>query len=131
MARFKSVDGEVVPFTPAEEAEADAAEAAALAGLKAKVQGLINAEAGRRINARLPAWQQSNMVARGVELVNIRFDRAWTSDEAAEAAGLQAAWDWIKSVRVASDAIQAAIPEGADAATFQYLDRPEWPADPS
>lgn len=68
----------------------------------------IKQEAQRRITGRFPAWKQTNMIARGVELQDIwRQNGAWTDAEAAEAATLQAAWDWIKAVRARSDALEA------------------------
>ncbi len=84
----------------------------------------IKAEAGRRILARFPDWKQANMTARGVELVGIRVVAGtWTPEEAAEAEALGTAWDWIKAVRAASDALEALDPIPADIAGAAL-----WPA---
>jgi hypothetical protein len=71
----------------------------------------IKAEARRRILAIFPDWKQTNMVARGVELQDAwRRNSEWSVGEAAEAAALQTAWNWIKSVRAASDALEISPP---------------------
>lgn len=80
--------------------------AAALESAPATVAA-VKQEAGRRINAAWPEWKQRNITARGTELVRIRLDRAWTAEEQTEADAVQAVWDWVKSVRAASDAIEA------------------------
>jgi hypothetical protein len=55
------------------------------------------------------------MTARGVELLAIHLAAgAWTAQEQAEVTALTAAWAWIKSVRMASDAIEALRPIPAD-----------------
>ena len=82
----------------------------------------VRAEAGRRILSRFAGWQQRNMTARGVELLLIG-PANWGTAEQQEAAALQAAWDWIKSVRAASDAMEAAPP--AD-----YRNDTHWPDAP-
>jgi hypothetical protein len=70
----------------------------------------VKDEARRRILARFPDWKQANMTARGVELTLIKIGREWTQKEQAEAERLQTDWGWIKSVRSASDAIEAMQP---------------------
>lgn len=82
----------------------------------------VKLEARNRILARYPEWKQANMTARGVELVNLRAGRAWTVEEQAEADALQAAWDWVKAVRSASDVIEAMTPIPAD-----FRDAKYWP----
>lgn len=85
---------------------------------------LVKSEARRRILAAFPDWKQANMTARGVELQDIwRRKGNWTVQEQAEADALQAAWDWIKSVRAASDAIEALQPIPGD-----YAENKRWPA---
>jgi hypothetical protein len=80
--------------------------------------GAVKAEARRRILARFPEWRQANMTARGVELLNIRVVAgSWTAPQAQEAGELGAAWDWIKAVRAASNAIEALAPIPADFAS--------------
>jgi hypothetical protein len=84
----------------------------------------IKAEARSRILTVFPDWRQANMTARGVELQDIwRRKGTWTQQEQAEADALQAAWDWIKSVRAASDTIEAMQPLPGD-----YRDDRHWPA---
>jgi hypothetical protein len=77
----------------------------------------IKVEARARILAVYPDWKQTNMTARGVELVRIKAEGgSWSTGEAAEAAALDVAWTWIKSVRAASDALEITNPAnfGAD-----------------
>lgn len=89
-----------------------------------ELAGLVKMEARRRILERFPEWKQTNMTARGVELQDVwRRVGSWTTGEQAEADALAAAWDWIKAVRVASDAIEAMQPIPAD-----YADNARWPA---
>jgi hypothetical protein len=84
----------------------------------------IKAEARRRILAVFPDWKQANMTARGVELVKLRaLNGLWTTGELAEADALQAAWDWIKAVRAASDALEVSLP-------VDYAADANWPAKP-
>jgi hypothetical protein len=64
------------------------------------------------------------MTARGVDLLSRRLVAgAWTEAEAAEASALQAAWDWIRAVRAASDALEALGPIPAG-----FADDIHWPA---
>lgn len=101
-----------------------------LAALRAAKITEVKVEARRRIVERYPEWKQLNMTARGVELTKVLADQgAWSEAEAVEAARLQADWDWIKAVRAASNALEAAIPEDAEGlAAFVVASRPEWPA---
>lgn len=82
----------------------------------------VKDEARRRILDRYPDWKQANMTARGVELTLARIGREWTGEEEADAIALQAAWDWIKSVRSASDVIEVMSPIPAD-----FRDAKHWP----
>jgi len=82
----------------------------------------VKDEARRRILARFPEWKQTNMIARGVELTLAKLSGEWKANEQAEAAGLQAAWDWVNAVRSASDAIEAMSPIPAD-----FRDSKHWP----
>lgn len=90
----------------------------------AEIAVLVKLEARRRILERFPEWKQANMTARGVELQDVwRRVGSWTTGEQSEADALAAAWDWIKAVRAASDAIEAMQPIPAD-----YADNSRWPA---
>jgi len=82
----------------------------------------VKAEARRRILARYPDWKQTNMVARSVELMHLKGTKEWTPAEQAEADALQAAWDWVKAVRSASDVIEVMTPIPAD-----FRDDRHWP----
>jgi hypothetical protein len=82
----------------------------------------VKAEAARRILARFPEWKQTNMLARGLELQHAYTERDWTAEEQADADAMQAAWDWIKAVRAASNAIEAGGSIAADFATDE-----RWP----
>ena len=82
---------------------------------------MIKGEAGRRILAKYPEWKQANMTARMVELNKIRAEAgSWTTAEQTEVDAIQAAWDWVKSARAASDALELTLP--AD-----YNDNSHWP----
>jgi hypothetical protein len=73
--------------------------------------GMIKAEAGKRILVRYPQWKQANMTARMVELNKIRASvGSWTAGEQIEVDVIQSAWDWVKSVRSASDALELTLP---------------------
>lgn len=77
----------------------------------------VKAEARRRIVAAFPEWKQANMTARAVELIR-------DGDlEHADMVGLTVAWGWIKSVREASNALEAMSPIPLD-----YQDDSHWPS---
>lgn len=89
----------------------------------------VKAEAGRRILALYPTWKQANMNMRATELVDIRLDRELTMEETAERDALLAAAAWIKDVRAASDAIEAALPDDAEGlCAFVASAADGWPA---
>ncbi len=71
----------------------------------------VKAEAGRRITSKYPAWKQTNMIAHSTELQEIRIvGGTLTADQQRETIELAAAWAWVRSVREASDAIEADLP---------------------
>lgn len=72
----------------------------------------IKAEAQRRILAIAPAWRQSNMIARVLEMVrdNGANVSAWPIELQQENAAYQAVWDRIKAIRAFSDELEAASP---------------------
>lgn len=82
----------------------------------------VKAEAGRRILEKLPAWKQSNLIAREAELIateggHLRDSngvklpaRDLTNDEVGELVHIKTLWDWVKSVRAASGAIEQSPP---------------------
>lgn len=80
-------------------------------------------EAERRILAILPEWKQRNYTARAVEKVAAGEvgDDEWNM--------MQASWDQIKAVRVASDAIEAEIAALTHEQAEQYdvAASPFWP----
>lgn len=85
----------------------------------------VKLEAQRRILARYSFAAQSNMNMRANELNDIRFDRALSPEEEVERQALKSIAAWIKSVRAASDAIEARL------ATDPYLDpavQTDWPS---
>jgi len=83
----------------------------------------VKLEAKRRIIAVYPRWKQRNLTARGVELVKIRvLVGSWTVDEQTEVDAIQAVWDWVKSVRTSSDALEAQNPVPVD-----FTDDKHWP----
>ncbi|MBI5120044.1 MAG: hypothetical protein HZA67_03505 [Rhodospirillales bacterium] len=85
----------------------------------------VKLEAQRRILARYSFAAQHNLNMRANELNDIRFDRALSPEEETERQQLKAIAAWIKTVRAASDAIEARL------AAEPYLDpagQPDWPA---
>lgn len=89
----------------------------------------VKAEAGRRILERYPTWKQANMNMRATELVDIRLDRELTEHETAEREAMLSAAAWIKEVRAASDAIEAALPDDAEGlCAFIAATADGWPA---
>lgn len=80
--------------------------------VKPKIKAAIKAEAGRRILERAPEWKQRNVLARSVELRNIKDGRALASDEQAELDAAQALWDSIKAIRAHSDQLEAEVDAG-------------------
>lgn len=106
---------------------------------EAKVAG-TKAEAQRRIFARYPQYKQANMQARHAEILAIESGhyrdqtgalqaaRSVTAAENAELASFCVAWVWVKSVRTASDLIEADIAISADPANFDVVNSPRWPA---
>lgn len=86
----------------------------------------VKDEARRRILAVYPDWKQANMTARGVELIRkLAQGGAWSQGEEAEATALEAAWDWIKTVRAAADSIELMSPLPRD-----FGDDGRWPERP-
>lgn len=73
------------------------------------------------ILAVFPEWRQANMTARSVELTRAGIAGDLTAGEQAEEAAIQAAWDWVKSVRSYSDTLEAAYEAAEDKAGFDYL----------
>jgi hypothetical protein len=73
------------------------------------------------ILAVFPEWKQANMTARSVELTRAGIEGDLTAGEQAEEAAIQAAWDWVKSVRSYSDTLEAAYEAAEDKAGFDYL----------
>ncbi|MDK9721659.1 MAG: hypothetical protein OEL53_10805 [Rhodospirillales bacterium] len=85
----------------------------------------VKLEAQRRILARYSFAAQSNMNMRANELNDIRFDRALSPEEETERQQLKAIAVWIKSVRAASDVIEARL---ADDPYLDTASQPDWPA---
>lgn len=123
MTLHRMVDGRQVPLTSEEEASLRAEWAAFEAERDAGLVRAIKDEAARRILARYPDWKQRTMIARHAELLTIRMSVAtWTPAQAAEAAEIGRAWDWIRSVADASNALEARRPTPKDIA-----DDRNWP----
>lgn len=93
--------------------ELDALESVQLAtelpNAKATKVEAIKAHAGAKIVAQYPEWKQRNMIAYGLKLRDIKDVRAWTAEEQAEKAALDAAWDWVTLVRGQSGAAEALV----------------------
>ena len=69
----------------------------------------IKREAAERINDICPAWKQSNLNARAVELNGIRFERELTEHEADEWQGMLNIWQAIKQIRLDSDTAENTV----------------------
>jgi hypothetical protein len=80
---------------------------------------MIKAEAGRRILARYPDYVQRNMIARSLELVNVKLSGTSTQGDE-EALQLKQAWDWIKTVRERSNELEQSLP-------VDYANDSHWP----
>jgi hypothetical protein len=82
-----------------------------LAAEQAEAIAEIKDRARARILAICPEWKQTNLVARGTELLmRVHLGgAALTEAEQAEVAAGQAIWDQVKAIRTASDAAEAAV----------------------
>lgn len=84
----------------------------------------IKNEARRRIvNAVGPEWKQQNLQARAAELHLKETRGVITAAEAGELQAILNLWGWVKSVRAASDSLEASLP--ADFKHDSY-----WPVTP-
>lgn len=93
------------------------------AGLIAQIKQLARSH----ILAALPEWKQTNMAARAIELTRIQMSGAELSPtEAGELALLESAWAWVKAVRAASDAAEAALASMTRAELDNWTE-PTWP----
>ncbi|QPJ64580.1 MAG: hypothetical protein G3M78_03885 [Candidatus Nitrohelix vancouverensis] len=82
----------------------------------------VKAEARRRILAAYPEWKQANLTARAVELNKIKAENAgWTTPEQTEINAIQSIWNWVKSVRAASDTLESTLPS-------DFKNDTHWPA---
>jgi len=81
----------------------------------------IKSHAGNLILAQYSFSAQLNMTMRASELVDIKASGgALAADELAEEAALKAAAAWIKSVRAASNTLEAALPSLTEAQRAAY-----------
>lgn len=90
----------------------------------------IKDEAARRIYALFPGLtkdqadaKKENVIARGVELSDIRHDRLLTAEEEAERQAIQTLWAQVKAIRAASNAAEAEV---MAAETNEAVDAVEW-----
>lgn len=89
--------------------------------------GMVKDYAGKLILARYPDWKQRNMTMRVLTLQSVS---PLTDDEQAELASISVAWDWIESVRTASDSLEQDLLQMDIAAAMDYdiASYPNWPA---
>ena len=73
----------------------------------------VKQEAGRRIVAIAPEWQQRNMLARIAELLRIG-ETNLNAAEQAELAAIEGLWATIKGIRAKSNALEAMDPIPVD-----------------
>ena len=84
----------------------------------------VKLEAGRRILAIAPDWKQRNLTARAAEFaIKLAEGGTLTAAEKDERAAGEAIWTRIKSIRAASDALEAMNPIPADFASNEA----HWP----
>lgn len=96
--------------------------------LRAAKVNEVRVEANARILERFPLTSQLNMVTTAVELADTRIDRVLTAPEQIQRVELKAAFAWIRSIRAASNTIEAAIPEDAEGiCNFVVPTHPDWP----
>lgn len=86
----------------------------------------IKGEASNLILDKYPSWKQTNMVARGVELL-AKGQANWTQEEAAEVMALQAVWDKIKDVRTHSNTLETEVNSLTDAQSIHDWVPTGWP----
>ena len=79
----------------------------------------IKREANRRIITIAPEWKQSNMLARGLNLLR-KGEANLTADEALEVSGMDSVWTEIQRIRSVSDTLEAADPPPDDFADDKY-----------
>jgi hypothetical protein len=80
-----------------------------LDGFKAERITAIKSEAQARIYTKVPAWKQTNLLARSIELRDIKEERSWTAEEAAQDAAIKALWAAVKQIRLDSDTAETAV----------------------
>lgn len=80
---------------------------------------MVKQEAGRRILAIAPEWQQRNMLARVAELLRIG-EANLNAAEQAELAAIEAIWTTIKGLRAKSNALEAINPIPLDYTDDKY-----------
>lgn len=87
----------------------------------------IKAQASELILSHFPITKQLNMLMRVGELNNkLATGGTFTAGEAAEAAAMQSAGDWIKAVRAHSNALEAEV-LAANFATLVEWQSHDWP----
>ena len=78
--------------------------------------------ASKKILALAPEWKQRNMMATGLALLN-KGKENWTAEETAVVAQIDAAWAALKTIRDASNAIEAEL--GNDI-NYDWENSPLW-----
>lgn len=110
MSRFKSVDGNSVPFTQAEETARDEEEALERAKIPLRFVDQAKLEVGRRINEIASEWKQRNYLARVAELQDIQLvGGTLTTLEQTELEFVKSIWGSIKFLRTKSDLLETWI----------------------
>ena len=111
--RIQKPDGQVISIVPrgspsSENVEEDISNVAPV--LATPIQ--IKNEAQRRILEIAPAWKQSNMIARVLEIVRDHGSSVgtWPEELQVENATYQAIWERIKAIRAFSDQLEADLP---------------------
>lgn len=80
-----------------------------LAYEKVKAEARLRIINGTGISIKLPEWKQMNIAARISELLDKKIDGTLTTDESDELTAAKGIWDQVKTIRSASDDIEADI----------------------
>jgi len=102
-----------------------------VATLRAFRIGQVKEVARNLILAVMNKDEQDNALALGQEMIYLHGPdpATWPEERQTEYAAIMAKWSKIKAIRTASDAIEAALPNDAEALIgFNVADAPGWPA---
>jgi hypothetical protein len=85
-----------------------------LAEKKARRKMEIKGTTAQTILGSFPDWKQRNMTARAAELVDLKIAGPLSTGDQAELDDLLAKWNWVKSVRDASNTVELTVDTSED-----------------